>query len=110
MEHRIFTALKKLIAQRKETIAFADFDNRQLLAVGNPNLLVFSRTDPKNIRNRVLVIGNFNVKAQTLPLAALTPHGFFLQESMKDLCSGGRIEVENNEFALPPLSFYWLTD
>ena len=110
VEHRIFTALKKLIAQRKETMAFADFDNRQLLTVGNPNLLVFSRNDPNNIRNRVLVIGNFNVEAQTLPLAALTPHGFFLQESMKDLCSGGRIEVENDAIILPPLSFYWLTD
>ncbi|MGV8991095.1 MAG: alpha-amylase family glycosyl hydrolase [Thiobacillus sp.] len=110
VEHRIFTALKKLIAQRKDTMAFADFDNRQLLTVDNPNLLVFSRTDPKNSRNRVLVIGNFNVEAQTLPLAALTPHGFFLQESMKDLCSGGRIEVENDAIILPPLSFYWLTD
>ena len=69
VEQRIFSALKKIIALRKETMAFADFDNRQLLTVDNPNLLVFSRTDPQNIRNRVLVVGNFNVEAQTLPSA-----------------------------------------
>ena len=61
VEHRIFSALKKMIALRKETTAFADFDNRQLLAVDNPHLLVFSRNDPQNSRNRVLVIGNFSI-------------------------------------------------
>ncbi|MBT9589514.1 MAG: alpha-amylase [Thiobacillus sp.] len=110
VEHRIFTALKRLIALRKETMAFADFDNRQLLTVANPNLLVFFRTDPRNIRNRVLIIGNFNVEAQTLPIGALKLHGFFLQESMKDLCTGVHIEAKNDEVVLPARSFYWLTD
>ena len=41
VEQRIFSALKKLIALRKELPAFADFDNRNLLQVENPNLLVF---------------------------------------------------------------------
>ncbi len=110
VEHRIFTALRKLIALRKETPAFADFDNRQLLTVSNPNLLVFSRVDPKNPRNRVLVLGNFNVEAQTLSIDALKAQGFFLQENMKDLCLGERIEVDNDTITLPPLSGYWLTD
>jgi amylosucrase len=63
VEQRIFSALKKMIALRKEIAAFADFDNRQLLALDNPNLLAFSRSDPLNNRARVLVIGNFNVPA-----------------------------------------------
>jgi amylosucrase len=110
VEQRIFSALKKMIALRKETMAFADFDNRQLLMLDAPHLLIFSRTDPQNSRNKVLVIGNFSVEAQTLSIDALRPHGFFQQDNMKDLCSGTRIEVEQDAIVLPPLSCHWLTD
>ncbi len=110
VEQRIFSALKKLIALRKETTPFADLDNRQLLATENPNLLVFSRTDTQNSRNRVLVAGNFNVAAQTLNIGTPRSHGFFQQDTMKDLCSGTRVVAENDAVIIPPLSFYWLTD
>ena len=110
VEQRIFSALKRMIALRKETTAFADFDNRQLLNVDSPALLVFSRSDAMNSRNRVLVIGNFSLEAQALPVAALAAHGFFLQGGMKDLCSGTRIEAADAAVALPPLSCYWLVD
>jgi amylosucrase len=68
VEQRIFVGLKKLIALRKEVAAFADFDNREVVSVDNPNLLVFYRTDPENIRSKVLVISNFNVEAQQIPV------------------------------------------
>ncbi|MFH2212581.1 MAG: amylosucrase [Pseudomonadota bacterium] len=110
VEQRIFSTLKKAIALRKETLAFADFDNRQLLTVDNPNLLVFSRSDPQNSRNKVLVVGNFNVETQALPVGALRVHGFFMQDGMKDICSGARIAVENDTIVLPPLTCYWLAD
>ncbi|MFZ2301730.1 MAG: amylosucrase [Gallionella sp.] len=110
VEHRIFRALKKMIALRKEITAFADFDNRQLFVVDNPNLLVFSRTDQQNSRNKVLVICNFNVEAQALQIDPLRPHGLIQQGSMKDLCSGARITAENNALMIPPLSCYWLAD
>jgi amylosucrase len=110
IEYRIFNALKKMIALRKEITAFADFDNRQLLAVDNYNLLVFSRTDPQNSQNRVLVIGNFNVDPQPLHIGALKAHGFFQQDSMKDLCSGMRVMTENETAIIQPLSCYWLAD
>lgn len=110
LECRIFSALKKLVALRKETPAFADFDNRQLFNVDNYNLLVFSRTDPQNSRNRLLVAGNFNNEAQTMPLVALKPYGFFQQDSMKDICTGRRLTAENEAVVLPPLSYCWLTD
>jgi amylosucrase len=109
VEQRIFSALKKMIALRKETMAFADFDNRQVLTVDNPNLLVFSRTNPHNIRDKVLVIGNVNTEEQALPIDALKEHGFFLQNGMKDICTGTRIEVENGTLVIAPLSCYWLT-
>ena len=110
VEQRIFSALKKMIVLRKETTAFADLDNRQLQDVDTPNLLVFSRVDPSNSRNRVLVVANFSVEAQTLPSDALRSNGFLQPEAMKDLCTGERIEVSNDMIVLPPLSCLWLTD
>ncbi|MDP1925682.1 MAG: amylosucrase [Thiobacillus sp.] len=110
IEQRIFSALKKMIALRKETTAFADFDNRQLLAVDNPNLLVFSRSEPQQGRNRVLVVVNFNGEAQALPVDALRLQGFIQPDAMKDLCTGVRVEVENDALVLPALSCQWLTD
>jgi amylosucrase len=110
VEQRIFSALRKMIALRKELAAFADFDNRHLLLVDNPNLLVFYRTDPENCRNRVLVVNNFNVETQSIPVEALTPHGFFSHGSMTDLYSGERVNVEDEQLLIPPLSFYWLKD
>ncbi|ACU90989.1 alpha-amylase family glycosyl hydrolase [Desulfomicrobium baculatum] len=110
VEQRIFSALKKLIALRKELPAFVDFDNRHLLLVENPNLLVFYRTDPENSRSRVLVICNFNVEPQALPIDTLTPHGFFNHDGMKDLCTGENVPVEDGQIFIPALSFYWLRD
>ncbi len=110
VEQRIFSALKKMIALRKEISAFADFDNRQLLAVDNPNLLVFSRNEPQNSRNRVLVLVNFNDAAQTLSAGALRPYGFFLADGMKDVCSGERVEPTADRLVLPPLACLWLVD
>ncbi len=110
VEQRIFSALKTMIAQRKKTTAFADFDNRQLFAVENPNLLVYSRTDPQNSANRVLVVANFNVEPQHLLVGELKPHGFFLHDGMKDLCSGTLVPEENDAVTIPPLTCYWLTD
>jgi amylosucrase len=110
VEQRIFSTLKKMIALRKETTAFADFDNRQLLAVDNPNVLVFSRCDPQQNRNRVLVIVNFNSDSQTLPVEALRAYGFFQPDVMHDLCTGMRVEVDNDALILPALSCQWLTD
>jgi amylosucrase len=110
VEQRIFSALKKLIALRKELPAFVDFDNRHLLLVENPNLLVFYRTDPENSRSRVLVISNFNVEPQPLPVDMLKPHGFYTYESMTDLCSGERVPVVDGQISIPALSFYWLKD
>ncbi len=110
VEQRIFSTLKKMIALRKETPAFADFDNRQLLAVDNPNLLVFSRSDSQLSRNRVLVTVNFSNEAQTLSVDALRSYGFFQAGPMNDLCAGTRVEADNGAIILPPLSCRWLTD
>jgi amylosucrase len=110
VEQRIFSSLKKLIGLRKQTAAFADFDNRQLVSVDNPNLFVFFRTDLYNPRSRVLVIANFNGKAQNLGLDRLRALGFFQKTMMRDLCSGSRVEAVNEALLIPPYLFYWLVD
>lgn len=110
VEHRIFGALKKMIALRKEITAFADFDNRRLLPVDNPSLLVFSRTDTQNSRNRVLVVCNFSAENQAVKIGALRPHGFFQQGGMKNICTGASIAADDDTLVIPALSFYWLTD
>jgi amylosucrase len=109
-EYRIFGALKKMIALRKEITAFADFDDRRLLPADNPSLLVFSRTDAQNSRNRVLVVCNFSAETQALPIGTLRPHGFFQQGGMKNICSGENVAVDDDAIIVPALSFYWLTD
>ncbi|BBP00991.1 amylosucrase [Sulfuriferula nivalis] len=110
VEYQIFSALKKMIALRKETTAFADFDNRQFLTVDNPNLLVYSRTDPQNNRNRVLVISNFNVEPQSLAASILTTYGYFQLGVMKNLCANTQIAIENGALIIPALTTFWLTD
>ena len=110
VEYRIFSVLKKMIALRKETSAFADFDNRQLLAVENQNLLAFIRTDPQNSRNKVLVLGNFSVDAQVLQISSMRTFGLFQQASMRNICTGAPVVVENDAIIIPALCCYWLTD
>jgi amylosucrase len=110
VEQRIFSALKKMIALRKETTAFADSDIRQLLTVENPAVLAFSRSDPQQNRNRVLVVVNFNNETQMLAVEALRSQGFVQPDAMKDLCTGAHVEVENDALILPALSCQWLID
>ncbi len=108
VEQRLFNALKKLIALRKTLLAFADFDNRQLLSVSNPNLFVFTRSEPTNSRNKVLVVGNFNTEAQTLPVDELSGCALLQHTDVKDLVAGTRLALQGNMLLIEPLSFYWL--
>lgn len=108
VEQRLFNALKKLIALRKTLLAFADFDNRQLLSVSNPNLFVFTRSEPTNSRNKVLVVGNFNTEAQTLPLDELSGCALSQRADVKDLVAGTRLALQGNTLLIEPLSFCWL--
>ena len=42
-----------MIAVRKSTTAFADYNNRELLETGNPHLFVFMRNNPFLLNNTV---------------------------------------------------------
>lgn len=108
VEYRIFSALKKLVAVRKEIPAFADWDNRELINVDNPHLFVFSRLDPASSSSRVLVIGNFDSATQTLKLEPLRRMGFFQHSPVRNLCGGEALSVSGEEIVIPQLSLYWL--
>ena len=110
VEHRIFTALKKMIAVRKEVSAFADYNSRNLLNVGNPHLLVYSHFDYQNASLKVLVIGNFDSAPQHIDLNLLRQMGFFQLDSARDICTGESPPIFNDQLAIPAYGFYWLTE
>ena len=110
VEQRIFDGLKKMIAVRKTTPAFADFNNRELLESGNPHLFVFMRSNPFLMNDRVLVVANFDAAPQSIDLAELPGKGRLEYPQLRDLYSGVAPRVFNNQLAVPGFGFYWLTD
>ena len=110
IEHRIFMALKKMIAVRKEITAFADFNNRELIQVDNPHLFVFSRFDLARSSGGVLVVGNFDAKPQYLDLAPLEKVFRLNYKLARDLYSGDTPAIFKDQLVIPPFHFYWLSD
>ena len=110
IEHRLFSSLKKMIAVRKEIAAFADFNNRELLDVGNPHLFVFSRFEYDQPTNRILVVGNFHKNPQHLNLEDIGRMAYFRNGSVRDLYTGEQPAMFKEELVIPPYRFYWLTD
>ncbi|MGD8934401.1 MAG: amylosucrase [Gammaproteobacteria bacterium] len=108
VENRIFHALKKMIAVRKEVPAFADFNNRELRDTGNPHLFVFCRVNPQHVSDRVLVVGNFDARPQHLELDSLKDTAFMHHSQIVDLYSGESPAMFKNAIVIPPYRFYWL--
>lgn len=110
IENKLFFALKKMIAVRKEIVAFADFNNRELLDVGNPHLFVFARFEYNQPTSRILVVANFDSLPQHLDLEDIGRKAYFRNGAVRDLYSGEKPAMFNNDLVIPPFSFYWLTD
>ena len=108
VEYRIFNALKKMIAVRKQIEAFADFNNRELLTISNAHLFAFFRTNVRT-QNRVLVVGNFDAHPQYLNLDDVSMGGFSL-DNISDLYSGESPALFKDQLVLPPYHFYWLSN
>ena len=110
VEQRIFDGLKKMIAVRKTTAAFADFNNRELLETGNPHLFTFIRTNPQVMNSYVLVIGNFDADSQMVNLSELGSRGQFDFTRLQDLYTGESPALFKDQLVIPPYRFYWLSD
>lgn len=110
VEYQIFNGIKKMITIRKEISVFSDFNNRELIDVGNPNLFVFSRFNPQKFNDRVLIVANFNDKPQKLDLEDVTSWGSYSQGQLFDLHTRQKPEIFNNTLVIPSFSFYWLRE
>ena len=110
VEYEIFSALKRMIAVRKEIEVFADFNNRELLEVENPHLFVFGRYHLQKPNERVLVVANFSNKPQHLNLDELGSWGTQYDRPLVDLYRGERPDIFKNSLVIPRFSFYWLRE
>jgi len=110
VQQRIFDGLKRMIAVRKSVHAFADFNNRELIDVGDPHLFVFLRTNPVMTAEAVLVVANFDATPSYLDLADLGNRGMFRFAQPKDLLTGESPALFNGRLVIPPFHLYWLTD
>jgi len=109
VEYEIFSALKRMIAVRKEIDVFADFNNRELLEVENPHLFVFGRYHLQKQTKQVLVVANFSDKPQHLNLEDLGRWGTQYR-SLVDLYRGESPDVFKNSLVIPEFGFYWLCE
>ena len=110
IEQRLFDGLKKMIAVRKTIPAFADFNNRELLAPEDPRLFAFLRTHPALTSDAVLVVANLGLEAATLDLPKLCNRGYFQYGQVRDLYNGEIPALVAGQLIMPPSRFYWLTD
>lgn len=109
VEFTLFNAMKKMIAIRKETSAFADFNNREILDVDNQHLLCFVRFDHLRPSERVLVIANFDSNPQYLDLETISSRGINIYGQFVDLYTGSKPAQFDHRIILNPYQFYWLT-
>src|SRR5210317_338007 len=109
IEYEIFSALKRMIAVRKEIDVFADFNNRELLEVENPHLFVFGRYHLQKQSKHVLVVANFSDKPQHLNLEDLGIWGTQYRFPV-DLYRGESPDIFKNSLVIPEFGFYWLCE
>jgi len=110
VEQRIFDGLKKMIEVRKGIAAFSDFNNRELIDVGNPHLFVFWRSEYLQPMGSILVVANFDDTPQYMELSTLGNRGMYGHGNLYDLCSGESPSLFKDQLVVPPYRFYWLTD
>ena len=108
-EQQLFDGIARMIAVRKSTPAFADFNNRELIATGNPHLFAFMRSNPFEVGDDVLVVANFDAAPQSLSLSDLGNRGQFNFGRLRDLYSGEAPSLFKDQLVIPPFRFYWLT-
>jgi amylosucrase len=111
VENSLFDTIKKMIAIRTETSAFADFNNREVLDIDNEHLLCYIRFNHLRPSERVLVIANFDSNPQYLDLDVIRSGiGINFVGRFIDLYSGRSPAQHQRRIVLPAYQFYWLTE
>ncbi len=109
LHHRIFEELKALIALRKRTDAFADFNNRELLELSNDALFGFVRYNYENPSDKVIVVANLSAEPQRLHIDALSGAGPADAENWKDLWTERAPTRYGDTLVFSAYQFYWIT-
>lgn len=107
-EQRIFDGLGHMIEVRKQTPAFADFNNRELLHCSNPHLFLYLRSALSDEHSPVLVAANFDAEAQQLSLADLDTPAWLANEGARELLSKRVIEPGQGHLEIPAFGLLWL--
>ncbi len=109
VEYKLFSALKQMIAVRKEISEFSDFNNRKLLEISNPELFAYIRFSLSS-RKSILVVGNFDARPQYLNILEIESQGFKISENIIDRYSNEIPSLFNDQLVIAPYQFYWLTN
>jgi len=109
VQQRLFEGLKRMIEVRKATPAFADFNNRELMDVGNSHLFVFLRTMPQQLNESVLVVANFSDAPQSLNLAGMRDLASLDLKRASELLTGETPVQADGTLPLEPRQFHWLS-
>lgn len=110
VEYRVFHELRKMISIRKETRAFADFNNRELLDLSNDACFAFVRYDYHNPADKVVVIANFSPEPQHLTLDELDYAARIDTQHLMDLWTGKSPVTISGHLVLSGFQFYWLVN
>lgn len=103
IEHRVFSALKRMIALRKSIPEFYNENNYQL--VKNENQQVFSFLRERDW-HKTLVLMNMSAQQQMLSQAILEQTGF--GHYVYDQYQQQDVALENGVLTLEPFQFLWL--
>jgi amylosucrase len=100
--------LRRMIAVRKDTAAFADFNNRELLTTDAAGLFAFLRSHPELPAEQVLVVANFSDAPSRLEISALQRRGRFEHAGLVELLSGAQLQMDGGALEIPPFGIYWI--
>ncbi|MFM1797868.1 MAG: hypothetical protein RLZZ117_146 [Cyanobacteriota bacterium] len=112
LEYVLFKQIQTLIAVRKQCTAFADFNNRELLSLGNPHVLGLLRSNPqcRSENGNVLVIANFDIRPHVVDLQSFAQQGVGCLGRLVNLCNGRPPELQGTRMLVSALEIYWLSE
>jgi amylosucrase len=109
IQYKIFSALKRMTQVRKEIPEFEDFNNRELIDMGDEHIFTYFRFNPYR-QSRVLVISNFGASSIYLDLAQFDKLQMPKYDSFIDLYTGKPPAMFQERLVLSPYQFYWLAN
>lgn len=109
IQGRIFGALQKLIQIRKQTDAFADFNNRILLELHNEHLFGFIRYDFYAPAEKIIVVANLSDQPQSVSIDELGVPSNTRDYPLIDLWTKESPTIISKQLVFAPFQFYWLS-